>query len=197
MSAKATVEIEGLAVMQQGRYHQTPKTQSKESDDDYERRTWRDKAHKNEDGFVVIPPMAQKKCVEKAASMLSMKIVGRGKSTYTKHFLSGILVLEPAPINVRWDDMVGLWVFGDSKGERNKSGGKRVLKCFPTTPISDWRSTLIYYILDDTITEEVFSIHIREAGNFVGLGVFRPESGGYYGRFKVLSIVWEVLEEMI
>jgi hypothetical protein len=39
--------------------------------------------------------------------------------------------------------------------------------------------------LDDTITEEVFKLHIEQAGQFIGLGSFRPRNNGYYGRFKV------------
>jgi len=45
-------------------------------------------------------------------------------------------------------------------------------------------------IVNDTITEDVFTQHIQEAGKFVGIGQFRPENGGYFGRFTVESVKW-------
>jgi hypothetical protein len=38
----------------------------------------------------------------------------------------------------------------------------------------------------------VFAEHLREAGNFIGVGRFRPEKGGYYGRYKVNGIEWRI-----
>ena len=60
------------------------------------------------------------------------------------------------------------------------------MKYFPT--FRDWCAELRIEILDDIINDDVFERVITEAGKFVGLGVFRPESGGYYGRFSVESI---------
>ena len=53
-----------------------------------------------------------------------------------------------------------------------------------------------YYILDDTITEPVFEQVIHESGNFIGIGRFRPENGGYYGRYVVDSITWQEASDM-
>jgi hypothetical protein len=44
--------------------------------------------------------------------------------------------------------------------------------------------------LDETITEEVFKLHLEESGKFIGIGRFRPQNNGFYGRFKVNEIVW-------
>ena len=33
--------------------------------------------------------------------------------------------------------------------------------------------------------------HLKEAGQFIGLGRFRPRKNGYYGRFEIVSIAWE------
>ena len=186
----ATAQIEGLSPLQQGRYHQTEKLE-KESPEDYETRTWREKAHVSKDGYVLIPAMGMKKCVEKAASMLSAKIKGRGKATYTKHFLSGIMVTEPPKVNFLAADMIPLWVFGNSMGKRGSAQGGRVAKCFPTIPHAGWKATATFYILDEIITKDIFEKHLIEAGNFVGLCVIRPENGGYYGRFKVNDLTWE------
>ena len=67
----------------------------KEGADAYERRTWRNRMHVNEDGFVFIPPMALKNCLAQVAQHLSETVPGKGKATFTKHFKAGILVTDP------------------------------------------------------------------------------------------------------
>ena len=64
-----------------------------------------------------------------------------------------------------------------------------VIRHFPH--YAKWSGTLRVHILDDTITKDIFEKVAREAGNFVGIGQFRPEKGGYFGRFEVKSISWE------
>lgn len=182
----AVVTIKGISLVQFGRYHQTEKKE-KESHDDYEKRTWRERCHTNLDGFVFIPPMAFKKSLEIAASFLNISIPGEGKSKYNRHFVAGVLVSDPLVLDVKKEDVEGVWVFGNSMGRRGGSG-PRVAKCFPT--VHKWGGDVTYYILDDTITKEVFERVIVESGNFIGIGVFRPANGGYHGRFKVIGVKW-------
>lgn len=182
----AIVKIEGISVVQFGRYHQTDKLE-KESHDDYEKRTWREKCHATEDGHVFIPPMAFKKCIETAAAFLNMKIPGQGNNKYNKHFVAGILVTDPLVLDVKKENVKGEWVFGNAQGRKGGTG-PRVPKCFPT--IQKWGGIVTFYILDETITETVFTRVIHEAGSFIGIGVFRPANGGYHGRFNVLSVKW-------
>jgi len=68
-----------------------PKLQSgKESDSDYEHRTWRNRLHVTEDGHVYVPPTHFKKCLSVAAAYNPVKIPGVGNTKYTKHFVSGV-----------------------------------------------------------------------------------------------------------
>ena len=64
----------------------------------------------------------------------------------------------------------------------------RCQKCFPK--ITKWSGEITFYILDETITQDVFEEHLAEAGNFIGIGRFRPRNNGYYGRFKVDKVDW-------
>ena len=48
----------------------------------------------------------------------------------------------------------------------------------------------IFYVLDDTITNDVFERMLQEAGNFIGVGSFRPRQNGFAGRFKVKAVKW-------
>jgi len=158
----------------------------KESPDDYERRTWKERLHVTTDGRVFIPPMSFKNSLTEVAKFLSMKIKGQRNATYTKHFTAGVLVTEPLVLQTKADDVQGEWLFVPADGVRGS--GKRVMKCFPR--IDEWHGDVLFHVLDDTITEPVFEEHLRNAGQFIGIGRFRPMNNGYYGRFNVQKISW-------
>lgn len=174
------VSLKSVSPYSQSRFHNTERDE-KEGHDDYEKRTWKNRLHVNEDGNVFIPPMAFKNCLSECAKYLAMQIPGKGKQTYTKHFVSGVLVTEPLILPVKAGDVQGEWLHVPSDGTRG--GTRRVMKCFPF--ISKWEGDVMFYIFDDTITEPVFQYHLDQAGKFVGIGRFRPRNNGYYGRFEI------------
>jgi len=176
------VTLKGVAPYSQSRFHNTEKLE-KEAHDDYEKRTWRNKLHVNTGGRVFIPPMAFKNCLSECAKYLSVQIPGKGKTTYTKHFEAGVLVTEPLVLPLKPEDVKGEWLHVPSDGRRG--GTKRVLKCFPLIP--HWTGEVLFYIFDETITEEVFNYHLDQAGKFIGIGRFRPRNNGYYGRFDIVG----------
>ena len=125
--------------------------------------------------------------LKEAAKMLSISVPGAGKSKFTKHFEAGILVFQPLVLDIKKDDVRGEWLFVPSDGTRG--GGKRVEKCFPL--INEWSGTVDFYVFDNTITNDIFEKVLKEAGNLIGIGRFRPRNWGYYGRFKVEDIKWK------
>lgn len=181
----AVAELESVSPYGPSRYYQTPKL-DKEIPKDYEARTWRDRCHVNEQGHIVIPPLMFKNCLDNAARYLSHKIPGKRNATYTKHFEAGVMVLDPLVLPLKKEDVQGEWLFVPSDGK--PGGGSRVEKCFPVIP--SWKGKVTYHVLDDTLTPDVFEEHLREAGNFIGIGRFRPQKRGYYGRFKCLKVSW-------
>lgn len=178
-----TATIKGVSPYAQGRFHNTEKL-SKESHDAYEKRTWRERLNYDKNENVFIPPMAFKNCVAECAKYLSIQIPGKGKATYTKHFKAGLIVPEPLVLPIKKDDVAGQWMHVPSDGRTG--GTKRVLKCFPVMP--EWGGDVTFLILDDTITIDVFKDHLRQAGQFIGVGSFRPINNGYFGRFEVVGI---------
>ena len=176
-------ELESISPYSQSRYHDTEK-ETKETHEAYEARTWRNRVHATEEGNIFIPPMAFKNCLSDVAKFMSVQIPGKGKSTYTKHFEAGILVTEGLVLPIKKDDIEGEWFHVPSDGTRG--GTRRVMKCFPV--IYNWRGAVTFYILDETITLDIFTEHLEEAGNFIGIGRFRPRRNGFYGRFKVLGV---------
>ncbi len=183
--AVARVTIVGVSPYSPGKYHDTPKLE-KESHDDFEKRTWRERCHYDAKGHLFIPPMAFKNSLSAAAKRLGMQVKGKGKATYTKHFEGGVLVLEPLVLATMKDSVAGEWLFVPSDGKRGS--GSRVKKCFAVVP--EWGGVVEFHVLDETITKDVFQKHIEECGKFTGIGRFRPANNGYYGRFSVKSVEW-------
>jgi hypothetical protein len=178
-----TARLKSVSPYSQSRHYDTPKL-DRELAKDYEARTWRDRLHTDKDGNVFIPPMAFKNALAEAAKFMGIQIPGKGKSTYTKHFEAGVLVVNPLPLGLSKDDVQGEWLFVPSDGRRGS--GSRVDKCFPVIP--EWSGEVEFYVLDDIITEDVFRQHLEAAGQFIGIGRFRPRNNGYYGRFAVEGI---------
>ena len=184
---KIVATLKSTSPYGQSRHYVVDKLE-KESAADYEKRTWRNRMHVDEKGEVYIPPTAFKNCLAEAAKYLGIQIPGKGKSTYTKHFEAGVMVVDAVPLGVKGEDVQGLWLFVPADGKRGS--GKRVDKCFPV--IQSWQAEVTFYVLDETITESVFKQHLEEAGKFIGLGFFRPRNNGFYGRFEVEKVKWDV-----
>lgn len=181
----ASVKIKGVSPLSQSKYIRTTRKE-KESAQDFEARSWRERLHSDKDGSVLIPPMAFKNCLSEAAKYLSIQIPGKGKATYTKHFEAGVLVISPMVLPIKCQDVPGEWLFVPADGRRGS--GKRVEKCFPV--IHEWGGEIEFIIADDTITKDIFSNVLAQAGKFIGIGRFRPRNNGYYGRFVVDKITW-------
>jgi len=183
----ATATLVSTAPYSQSRsYDREIERLPRETADAYEQRTWRNKCHTLPDGKVFIPPMAFKMAVDNAAKMLGRQIPGKGKSTYTKFFLSGVLVMTPVVLPLTKDETKLDMIYANSDGVRGS--GKRVWRNFPR--VDEWQADVPFHVLADEITPDVFEEHLKQAGAFVGIGRFRPQSGGFYGRFEVKKIDW-------
>jgi hypothetical protein len=191
----ATVKLTSASPYSQSRLftkHEV-KPLEKESASDYDIRNWRHHQHSDKDGNVYIPPMALKNALMECAQYLGEKIAGKGQSTWTKHFTAGILcsdliVLRDSsgkPFHRDATDSETFMCHANGK----RGSGTRVPRTFPV--IREWEAEATVYILDEIITEDVFSRYISEAGKFIGVGRFRPRNGGFYGRFFAEVIDWK------
>lgn len=95
----------------------------KESANDFEKRTWRERLHTTKEGNVFIPLTSIKNCLSEVARYLGIQIPGKGKSTYTKHFESGILITENILLPDKKDDIKGEWLFVPADGKRAAGSG--------------------------------------------------------------------------
>lgn len=182
---KVTIHLRSIAPYTQSRQHHTPKLE-KENAQDYEERTWLEKTTVNDNGEICIPAMAFKQALDRSAKMLSMQIPGRGKATYTKHFAAGVMIPENLNIGVKKSDATKITINANADGRRGS--GKRVVRHFPQ--VYKWEGVLEAFIIDETITPDVFERHAKEAGMLVGVGQYRPENGGTNGRFVCDKFEW-------
>lgn len=187
----ASVTISGLSAYSQSRKHDEPKKAGgKESPDAYDERTWR--SHLTTETVkgketVVIPAHGMHQALAAAAKYSKRKIVGQGKSTWTQKFNSGITIPQNPSLGIDPKEVIGQQFSCSSTGERG--AGKRVTRWYPMI-MPPWSSTFEVWILDREITQEIFKEMLEICGMFIGIGRFRPENGGYNGRFSVAKFSW-------
>ena len=77
-------------------------------------------------------------------------------------------------------------IYANANGIRGS--GKRVWRLFPR--IDKWKADVEFHVYDDLITKDVFEQVLGESGRFIGIGRFRPQNGGWYGRYAVEKVKW-------
>jgi hypothetical protein len=181
-----TAHLRSVAPYSQSRPYD-PEWQDGDTHDSVEQRTWREKCHCNSDGFVFIPPMAYIWSIQYAASRMGRKIEGSRNKTWTKTFQSGIMCIDPLVLPIKKDQVRGEKLYVNADGVRGS--GKRVWKTFPI--IDKWEGRVPFHILADDIPRDLFEETVTYAGMLAGIGRFRPEKGGYLGRFEAKKFDWE------
>lgn len=164
------------------RAHETP-MREKEKHEDYDKRTWREKGHYDENDVLYIPAMGFKQALDSAASKLSIKIPEKGQKTYTKHFVSGVTCTNNLSTGIPKDKVGMQKIYAHANG--NRGSGRRVWRYFPQ--VKSWEGEVSFMIMDRTVTPDIFFETLETAGLFVGVGRFRPENGGTNGRFEIVK----------
>lgn len=159
----------------------------KETHDDFENRTWRERLHVTKDGKVFMPAQGFKLALVEAAKYSSEKIPGKGNSTYTKHITSGVMCVDPLVLDIDAKSVEGERLFVPPDGV--SGSGKRVWKTFPLIP--SWSGDVEFIIVDELVTKEVFMRFMEDAGKFIGLGRWRPSNKGSNGRFRCELVSWK------
>jgi hypothetical protein len=185
MNRTLTATLIGISPLSQSKDRGIDKDKS-ESHDEFERRTFRMKAHVDpESGHVHIPAMGLKKSIAEAGRRLSLKKSGQTK--WTADILSSVIVTGDIDTGFHINDVREERVYCHVDG--NPKSGKRVWRSFPIVP-AGWKGQASIVVIDETIPENVVEQCLEAAGNIIGVCRFRPEKGGFLGRFKVDKIKW-------
>jgi hypothetical protein len=182
----AIVTIKGVTPYSSSRALESERG-AKESADDFERRAWRERLSVDSAGVAFIPGIAFKKALDSAAKRFPIKMKGRGKTTYAKFMEASIFAENLTLAGVTRDNVKHERLFVPSDGK--PGGSSRVWRTFPI--VHSWGGEVVFTLLDETVTEDVFEKTMTQALAFVGVGRWRPERGGIYGRANVEGVVWK------
>ena len=128
-----------------------------------------------ETGEHYIPSSQIHGCLINAGKQL--QVVGKGKATYSKLFGAFILI-EPATLVINPQEY--------TVDERPVIVQKaRIIRYRPKW--EKWNLNFNIIVMDDGISGEVVKQALDNGGRYVGIGDFRPEKRGPFGRFHVVE----------
>lgn len=114
-----------------------------------------------------------------AGSAVKAKVGGRSKSM--KQVVAAMFMVTPDHIELPDFDTI------DKRSAVNRNVKARVIVIRPKW--STWSVEFELNVMSDTITKETVKEIIEYAGNFVGIGSFRPTNNGMFGRFEIKEFV--------
>lgn len=112
-----------------------------------------------------------------AGSLVKAKVGGRSKSM--KQIVAGMFMVSPDHIELPDYDSV------DKRSAVNKNVKARVIVIRPKW--TEWEVKFQLHVMNDTITKETAKDVLEKAGDYIGIGSFRPTNNGMFGRFEVVE----------
>lgn len=194
----ATIQIKGLTPYSQSRAFQSEKKKD-EDHETFDERCWPEHMHVNEAGEVFIPAVAILQGMSVAASYLGKggNLAKKGAATWAQNFTCGLAMAQGPSIGIKGADASKVTCDAASGGIKcekvychvlgRRGTGARVWRRFPV--YENWSTTLVIHILDETIPKEIFEKVLDAFALFIGMGRYRPENGGYLGRFLIEKLV--------
>ncbi len=112
-----------------------------------------------------------------AGSYMKSKVGNSRKSM--KNIVAGMFFIEPDKI-----PLGNSWVI-DKRSAVNQNIKARIISIRPKW--EKWNVKFTLLVDNDTITKETIKQLFDYAGNYCGIGSFRPTCNGMFGRFKIKS----------
>ena len=159
-----------------------------ESDYEFQERIWKEKAHTNSEGHLIIPSVNWTKALTDSSKKSGIKAIGATKKNDNLSLLfKCTLFIEDFIV----ENIDGSIATKNDLKKFNSSvcvGGqksKRILNCRPM--IEQWQGTLIYEIIDPSgkLRKNIIDESLIFCGLFNGIGEWRPQNGGKFGRFTI------------
>lgn len=132
--------------------------------------------YRNSNGSCFIPADHLRGAFITAGSSVKGK-VGNGRSKSMKQVVAAMFMVSPDHIELPDFDTI------DKRSAVNRNVKARVIVIRPKW--STWSVEFELNVMNDTITKETVKEIIEYAGNFVGIGSFRPTNNGMFGRFEI------------
>lgn len=113
------------------------------------------------------------------AGALVKSKVGNGKKSM-KNIVAGMFDIKESKIRLSKDYEI------DKRSAVNRNVKARIICIRPKW--NDWKAKFTLMVDNDTITKETVEQIIIYAGQYIGIGSFRPTNNGKFGRFKLNNI---------
>lgn len=110
-----------------------------------------------------------------AGAFMKSKVGNSRKSM--KNIVAGMFSVHPTQIPLKKD-----WII-DKRSAVNKNIKARIICIRPKW--ENWAVELELHVDNDSITDETVKQLLEYAGQYCGIGSFRPTNNGKFGRFKI------------
>jgi hypothetical protein len=134
--------------------------------------------YRNTDGQCYIPSEHFRQSIINAGSFIKSKVGVRSKSMTT--IVAALFIITPEEILISNYDSI------DKRSAVNRNVKARVITVRPKWKC--WKCEFTLECDEDTITMQTIEQLFSYAGKYIGIGSYRPEKRGLFGRFKVVSI---------
>ena len=149
-----------------------------------EERTWKQRAHYDSLGKVMIPGFMLQSSLEPAAKLLGKRVNNAKMGKALTHYIRLIQITGDICTPITESTLEGKIAFVSANGQ---VGGSKVPRTYPIIP--KWEGVLIvsYPTIGNVLNDDLVMEHLQVAGNFIGVGHWRPgaPSCGNFGRFSV------------
>ena len=136
--------------------------------------------HTNKDGKPFVPADHIRGSLINAGAFMKAKVGNSRKSM--KNIVAAMFFVNPEEVELPADE----WVV-DKRSAVNRNVKGRVIVVRPKW--ENWEVDFDLWIDDDTITLETVQELLNYAGKYVGIGSFRPQNNGSFGRFTVSKLM--------
>ena len=136
-----------------------------------------DKLYQDEKGKTQLPATYLRNSIVEASKQF--KIVGKGKSTYSK-LVASTVDIEPFYIELKADKFE---IFRISAVNPMTKG--RMMTERPK--YNKWSASFEIVLNDESVPVEVINEILEHAGKYVGIGDWRPQTKGMFGKFMITS----------
>lgn len=134
-------------------------------------------SYQDKEGFF-IPTEQLKGSLIGGGAMVKSKVGNAKKSM--KNIVAGMFFIEEEKLRLPKEYVV------DKRSAVNKNIKARVICIRPKW--EEWKANFTLLVDNDTVTQETIKEIINNAGNFVGIGSFRPTNNGSFGRYTLTNI---------
>lgn len=134
--------------------------------------------YRNKEGQCYIPSEQIRGALIGAGTYMKAKVGGRSKSM--KILVAATFIPTPEEILIPDYDSI------DKRSAVNKNIKARVMVVRPKW--TDWSAEFTLNVYESTITKETVKQLLDYAGNYVGIGSYRPTTNGLFGRFETVKI---------